>query len=252
MNLHKYSAIIFGVLAVLSLNYQPLYAHPDNQSEQIVQRSLEEMGGIDNYNNTRYISWVFFGRRFHIWDKYTGDIRIESQDGSLILMNVNSKKGRAWDAHGEEITSSETLQKRLRFGYEAWINDSYWLVMPYKMLDAGVHLAFARQDKTADGRPASVLTMTFSDVGVTPENKYEIFFDDESHLVTQWRYYEKAEDQTPAFELSWSNWQAYGDILLSDLRGERSIGPIQVFVSIDKAYLSQPTKITDIDGAMLK
>lgn len=227
-------------------------AKVDDKSLPLINASLNAMGGIENYNNTRFISWVFFGRRFHIWDKYTGDVRIESQDGSLILMNVNNKQGRAWGPDKALIKDKKELAEKLKFGYEAWINDSYWLVMPYKMLDPGVNVTYTRQDKTANGKSAEVVTMTFTDVGVTPENKYEIFFDQATKRVSQWRYYAKSEDQTPAFELSWANWQHYGNIMLSDMRGERGIGPLNVYQALPELYFTQPEPVTTVPGAFIQ
>ena len=64
------------------------------------------------------------------------------------------------------------LKEALDNAYAAWINDSYWVVMPYKLQDPGVKLTYTREDKTEDGKDAHVLTMTFDSVGLTPQNKY--------------------------------------------------------------------------------
>ena len=39
----------------------------------------------------------------------------------------------------------------------AWINDSYWLVMPYKLLDPGVRLRHLGERTTSEGETADVL-----------------------------------------------------------------------------------------------
>ena len=53
-----------------------------------------DLAGRRNWDNTRYLTWRFFGSRRHVWDKWTGDIRIESAE-YLVLMNVHSQEGRA-------------------------------------------------------------------------------------------------------------------------------------------------------------
>lgn len=247
--------LIVGLMGLLLLTTsQGAYAESSsdlNKAQDLISRSLDAMGGIEAYNNTRYISWLFFGRRFHVWDKYTGDIRIETTDNKVILMNINNKTGRVWN-NGVQVKDKSELAQALQFGYEAWINDSYWLVMPYKMNDPGVTVNYVGEQPTVDGRLADVVQMTFEEVGVTPENKYQIFFDQTTHLVSQWRYYENAADTEPGFELSWSNWQQYGDIKLSDMRGERSVGPVTVYQTMPEAVLNSANVATHLRGAIIK
>ena len=228
----------------------------DPKAMKIADAAVAAMGGRENYNNTRYLSWVFFGSRFHVWDKYTGDIRIEDTNNSMLLMNVHTKNGRAWE-DGIEITDSKLLTEKMKWGYETWINDSYWVVMPYKLHDSGVNLTYTRQDKSLEGRPVDVLTMTFEDVGVTPDNKYEVFFDQETKLLSEFAYYPTFETTTPKFRLPWKNWKTYGNIKLSDSRGERGMAPINVFKVLPKDVLTSNTPAKDmqgnvIDGAMIK
>ncbi|RMF56260.1 MAG: hypothetical protein D6748_13930, partial [Calditrichaeota bacterium] len=141
----------------------------DPRAIEIADRVMQALGGRDAWDNTRYLQWRFFGRRLHIWDKWTGRLRLESGD-LLILMNINTRTGKVWK-EGEAITHPDSLQKYLDFGYKAWINDSYWLLMPYKLKDTGVTLRYAGEAKTEDGRIADILHLTFKDVGVTPQNK---------------------------------------------------------------------------------
>ena len=100
--------------------------------------------------------------------------------------------------------------------------DSYWVFMPFKLKDSGVTLKYSGKSETADGKPADVLELTFKDVGRTPENKYHVYVDEDSRLVTQWDYYENASDPEPRFQMPWQNWQKQGGIMLSADRGERA------------------------------
>src|SRR5262249_18879636 len=148
-----------------------------------------------------YLIWRFFGSRLHIWDRYTGRERIEFSERKtgkrhVILMNINTKQGQVY-IDGKEVTQAEQKAAALKDGLEAWINDSYWLLMPYKLKDSGVTLRYQGVGKLADGRPAEVLVMTFAGVGVTPQNKYDVYVAQDSGLVEQWAYYEKASDAKP-------------------------------------------------------
>lgn len=200
-------------------------SHPD--AVALVNKSLQAMGGRVAWDKARVLKWKFAGKRLHYWDKLTGDVRIEA-DSTLILMNINSKKGRAWKS-GVEITDPDSLESALDDGYAIWVNDSYWLVMPYKLLDPGVRLSEPHDAKLPDGRPAQRIIVTFDEVGITPENKYDVWIADDTGLVEQWAYYEKATDPDPKFTLPWGGWKKFGSILLATEHGRPADWEIAVF-----------------------
>ena len=245
------TSMVISALAILSFSGAAAAETAEEKAYRLAAASLEAMGGAEAYDKTRYLSWVFFGRRFHVWDKHTGNIRIEYEDNKVILMNIHDKKGRAWE-NGVEITDAETLAERMTWGYQVWINDSYWLVMPYKLRDPGVNLVYTRDDKMADGNDAYVLTMTFNDVGVTPENKYEVFINKGTMLVSEFAYYQKAEDEKPQFNRPWQNWAKHYDIMLSDTRGELSMAPVMVHKGLPTSVFENPEATDGIKGAMIK
>ena len=51
------------------------------------------MGGRKNWDDTRYITWRFIGFRLHVWDKWTGDLRFE-QGEMTVLMNIRFHAAR--------------------------------------------------------------------------------------------------------------------------------------------------------------
>ncbi len=222
----------------------------------LADATLRAMGGRAAWDRTRYLTWRFFGKRLHVWDRWTGDVRIEYDERGagphmVILLNLNSGKGRAFHG-GTEVTDTAALFALLQKGKEIWINDSYWLVMPYKLKDSGVTLRYRGEGKMVDGRLADVLLLTFTGVGVTPQNKYEVYVARDTGLVEQWAYYDKAGDPKPEFVGPWHKWRRYGGILLSSDHGEGEVHtgvnaparlPASVFrspVRVDPAVLSAP------------
>ena len=204
----------------------------DAKSAEIAAAVMRKMGGQDAWEATRFVTWSFFGNRRHLWDKHTGDIRVEGTDREtgaayLVLMNLNSKAGRAW-SDGEEVTETAALAALLDRGEAAWINDSYWLFMPYKLRDPGVTLKHVGAATMVDGRGAEMLELTFDAVGRTPENRYRVYVADDSGLVEQWDFYRAAADEEPQFQIPWHDWQRYGGILLSANRGRGSHSGIAV------------------------
>ena len=219
----------------------------DPKAIAIADRVMQAMGGRAAWDATHHLRWRFFGRRLHVWDKYTGDIRIEWQDRDsgepyVILMNISTKQGRAWTA-GSEITDSNDLSAMLDRGESMWINDSYWMFMPYKLKDSGVTLKYVGESPLPDGREADVLELTFHNVGRTPENKYHVSVSQERHLVEQWSFFGNADDPEPRFTNPWGNWQRYGAILLSDNRGDSGHSDLAVFETLPSDVYSSPSPV---------
>lgn len=215
----------------------------DAEAIAIADKVMEAMGGRNAWDSTRYISWNFFGRRSLLWDKKTGNVRIDVPgDSAIYLVNVSQDTGRVM-LRGQEVVEKDSLDKYIEQGKKIWVNDSYWLVMPYKLKDTGVTLSYMGEDTTLAGEEADVLELRFQNVGFTPQNKYEVYVTKDDNLVKQWAYYSEAELDTPNFNIPWQNYQEYNGILLSgDRGGERRLSEINVYDSIPQqdAYALQP------------
>jgi hypothetical protein len=204
-------------------------AHSDPAAVELADSVMKAMGGRGNWDKTRFISWNFFGRRNLVWDKHQGRVRIESQpDSTIYLVNLNSLEGRV-QVKGQELTESDSLKKMLERGKSIWINDSYWLVMPFKLKDSGVTLKYLGEDTLQTGAKCNVMELTFKNVGDTPQNKYRVYVDLKDNLVKQWSYYNSAEQDSANFTRPWDNYKQYGNILLSADRSD-SGGPRNVKV----------------------
>jgi len=217
----------------------------DQEAIEVANEVMESMGGYQNWVGTHYLSWNFFGARKHYWNKWTNDIRVESlRDDLVILMNIDSRNGKV-QKNGEHLTNSDSVSKYLDMGWRWWVNDSYWLAMPFKLKDSGVTLKYLGEDTTQSGDPAHKLQLTFAEVGHTPQNKYHVFVNKERDLVTQWSFFRSADQEEPNFTTPWEGYQEFGNILLAGGRGEREISeimvsqdlPDMVFISFDEVAL---------------
>lgn len=203
-------------------------AESDAQAIKIADEVMLAMGGRKAWDETKVIAWQFFSGRMLTWDKQTGNVRVEWLKKPIkVIMNINDGTGKVALSDVEQ-THPDSLKKYLKMGKDAWINDSYWLVMPYKLKDSGVTLKYIGVGNTEDGRNADILQLTFANVGVTPDNKYHVWVDKETRLVTQWAFFEKFTQEKPGFSNPWTGYQEYGKIKLSDGRGKGSLSKIQV------------------------
>jgi hypothetical protein len=220
----------------------------DPAAIEIADLVMEAMGGRSAWDGTRYLAWDFFGARKLLWDKHTGNVRVEFPDGSVCLVNIIDGSGKV-HKQGEEVINMDSLAKELEKAKHIWINDSYWLVMPFKLKDSGVTLKHLGMDETLEGTPSHVLELTFKEVGVTPQNRYLIYVDTTTNLVNQWAFYREAGQDSANFILPWGEYEQYGDILLSEYRGERSLSDVMVFDSLPKEVF---TSFQAVDLSTLK
>lgn len=199
----------------------------------IADEVMQAMGGRKAYDDTRYLFWNFFGSRTLLWDKQKGDVRIESQkDDFTVVMNIHSMKGKV-RMGGEELTNPDSLSKYLQQGKNIWINDSYWLVMPFKLKDSGVTLTYVGEENNEAGKMNDVLELRFKNVGKTPDNKYRVFVDPTTKLVSQWAFYPKADDEEPRFITPWDGYKKHGNIMLAGGRGKYQLTDIEVKESVE-------------------
>ncbi len=214
-------------------------SHSDPAAVELADSVMSAMGGRKNWDRTRFISWNFFGARNLTWDKHNDRVRIESlHDSTIYLLNLKTMEGRV-QIKGQELSLADSLNKMLSNAKSMWINDSYWLVMPFKLKDSGVTLKYLGEDTLQTGGRCNVLELTFANVGDTPQNKYQVFVDLKDNLVKQWAYYNEASRDSANWVRPWDNYQTYNTILLSADRSDNG-GPKNVKVSEtldDKIFL---------------
>ncbi len=201
----------------------------DPQAIALADSVMMALGGRKAWDEACCFSWNFFGRRHLWWDKHAQKARVEwIADSIVVAVHLPDTTGKAW-IKGRAITDSDSLRHFLAQGVSAWINDSYWLFMPYKLKDSGVTLKYLGRDTTLEGRLAEVIQLTFEGVGETPQNKYRVYIDPDTHLVVQWDFFRNYTDAEPLFRTPWSDWRRYGRLMLSGDRGQRRITDIAVY-----------------------
>ncbi len=212
----------------------------DAKAIAIADEVMAAMGGRQNYDKTRYIKFNFFGTRIHTWDKTTGDIRIDYiKENKSLLMNVHTMKGKTMEGDSLIGVDHPRMNVLAQKGKAHWINDTYWLVMPFKLKDSGVTLKYIGTEKTLAGADADVLAMTFKNIGVSPNNKYLVYVDKVSRLVTQWDFFTNATDEEPRFQAPWEGYAPHGLIKLSGGRGKYNLTDIEVLETLPAGTLTE-------------
>jgi hypothetical protein len=231
--------LLLGVIPGFAQNNNPAapgfnQSGSDPKAIAIADEVMAAMGGRKAWDQTRYIHWTFFGRRNLLWDKKKEMARIEMVgEETVYIVNLKDETGQ-FTFKGQAKTAPDSIKKYGHMAKSIWINDSYWLVMPYKLKDSGLTLKYKGEQNTSDGRAADVLEMTFAGVGRTPDNRYLVYIDKQTRLVSEWSYFQKASDEKPMFTNTWENYQQMGGIKLSDTRGKRKLDNVKVLKTVPK------------------
>ena len=220
-----------------------LAAHAQ-QADDVSRRALDVLAG-PAWEKARYLAFTFNVERdgkilasyAQAWDRFTGDYRVsgknrEGQD-QLVIMNVNTKEGKAWK-NGEPVADPKEL---LTFGYRRFINDTYWLLMGFKSFDPGVSREYAGEKSDDCGHKYDVVKFSFDKVGLTPGDVYWMWVNRDSGLVDQWHM--KLEGSKPEDEPSvvlFHDYGRYGGLLISKRREMKGRNQ---FIRLDDIVVSE-------------
>ena len=195
----------------------------DPRAVKIAEQVVVALGGWEKYRAVRYLSFHFVVERDsqvvsdwrHDWDRGTDDFRLEGKNDKaeelLIFLNLRSKQGQAFK--NGQLVEGEEHNAMLEQAYARFINDSYWLLMPYKLRDPGVTLTFDGEE-TIDKQKYEVIKLTFGpNIGLTPKNIYRVFVDPATRQIQRWEYFaEPGAEARPAW---WNQWREFGGIKLA-------------------------------------
>lgn len=183
----------------------------------LADRVMTALGGQKRWNELPGLRWTFGsavgdtvrGSRRHAWNKHTGWHRVEGRtragDSFVFIHNLQTGDGRAW-MNGGEI-QGDSLRSLLKRAKTYWTNDTYWMLMPYKLRDPGVHLAMAG-DSAAGGQAWDRVALWFDDVGETPGDRYWVYVNRSSHRIERWDMVLQGSTPPPR-TYSWEGWEEH-------------------------------------------
>ncbi len=173
----------------------------DQSAEQLAEKAWRASGG-ENWTNVKTIDFTFnvqkegktVGNAEHHWDvaAQTDRVRWKGKDVTVDLANPA----------GDEDAKA---------AYARWVNDSYWLLAPLKLKERGVKLADGGT-KEMEGKKCQVLRLSFEQVGLTPNDQYNLYLDPETGLMTSWDY---MPEPGKVSHMTWSGYEKSGGLTLA-------------------------------------
>jgi len=227
----------------------------DPKAVETARDMMQAMGGVEAWNSARIVSFDFkvtvngtmVANNAHLWDRKGGRYRIERmpKDGKreVILFNIadyeRDKQGSAY-LDGKKL-EGDAAKKSLEAGYASYINDTWWLAMPWKWMQTGVNLKYLGP-QPCGRETCDVVELTFDHVGLTPGDMYHAFVSRKSHLMIHWEYVLQSGRKG-----SW-DWQ-YGDHkgiklasnhVSSDHKTTINMGNVRILETVDDPFFTDP------------
>ena len=214
-------AALLAALFLLGACAQDTTQNPaasDPKAVAIADQVMTALGGKKQWDALRGLRWSFGSMlgdsvrssRRHAWDKRTGWHRVDGvnrqgQSYTYIHTLGDTTSGMAW-VNGNKI-EGDSLKKLIQRANALWINDTYWMLMPYKLRDPGVTLKYAG-DTTMTGNTYDRLALSFDKVGLTPGDHYWVYVNRAVHRVERWEMVLEG-DQPPPVAYTWEGWEQH-------------------------------------------
>lgn len=216
----RYAFLLIFFIAACSEAPQPSATAPalpvlETKADSLAMSLFNTYGGPEAWASVRYLRFNF-GRetdstktvfRRHMWDRYSGEYRVEWDEEEVsvvVLFNVNTKDGRAF-LDGEPV-AADALDGYVQRAYRGYINDTYWLMAPTKLLDPGVTRAMAPDSSTT---LLDVVTTTYDNVGLTPGDQFWFWINRESGMLDTWGYVLQGQEDRPITKWKWMDPQVF-------------------------------------------
>lgn len=199
---------------------RPAPANSDPKAVAMADQVVEALGGREKWNALPGLRWTFGSSvgdtvrasRRHAWSKHDGWHRVEGKtrtgDAFVFIHNLNTGEGRAWMNGG--AIEGDSLRSLLKRAKSYWTNDTYWMLMPYKLLDPGVRLAMAG-DSTAAGQTWDRIELSFESVGETPGDRYWVYVHRGTKRIERWDMVLQGNAPPPR-TYSWEGWEQHAGL----------------------------------------
>ncbi|MEM6736373.1 MAG: hypothetical protein AAGC64_09895 [Bacteroidota bacterium] len=185
--------VVVGFLAYLIVNEPRPTGTQGDQAEMLADEMLNSLNK-KAYDSIEHIEFTFLGLHSFQWNKKANSV-IVSWDDHEVYLDLNQKP--------EDYTMQEFK------AYQYFVNDSFWLVAPFKVRDHGVVRSFVNLE---EGRG---LLVTYTIGGITPGDSY-LWIVDDMGLPTAWKLW-TSNVPVGGLKFTWDNWIRLQDVSFSTL-----------------------------------
>lgn len=231
----KWAAILLGSLIAIALiagwalNKKLPEAKEGPEAEALAEKMMKAVN-CAAWDTIGAISWDFAGMNQHLWDKKRHYAQVEWGEGMRAIVDINKRTGKAYK-NGEELSGEEAAMA-VETAWKFWVNDSYWLNAPCKIMDGGTRRGIVEMENGTSG-----LLVSYDSGGATPGDKYLWELDENGKPLS----YSMWVSILPigGISFSWENWQSYeGSLIASTHEGAFSLQIVDIKTANTPAELN--------------
>lgn len=209
-----------STIVMLALLLQPTTAPASDAEADALAAAVMKASGADVWPKVKRIKFTFNvdreGTRVmsaqHDWDLRAGTDTVTWGERTVTVDVTRD------DHEGDE-----------KAAYARFINDSYWLLAPLKVMDGGV-IRSTGASQEIGGREYLLLHLSFESVGLTPTDRYNLWIDPETKLVRHWDYIPKPGSES---RMSWDEYQDFSGLKLSTKHQSETAAIVFTDVSVE-------------------
>lgn len=237
------------LLFAAALNGQQ--AKPAPSADEVARRAFDVAGGPE-WEKARYFAFTFnldrtdgtraasFPQR---WDRVSGDYRVSGVDPQGkkfdVVVNLKSRAGKA-TVDGAPVTGDK-LTEMLAMATRRFQNDTFWLLMPQKLMDPAIRRAYEGTRDDACSRTFDVLRLTFEPgFGFGPNDVYWAWINRDTGLIEYWDMKLTAVRDDKPVAVTFRDFRRVGGLVIST---QREIASKKQVVKLDDLVVSaEPPK----------
>ena len=171
--------------------------NPTEKADILANKMLKTLD-YEAYKNTDYIEFTFKQRHKYQWNKLENTCNVfwSHFKVELDLNDKSNSKVFVQDQAYNGVEKEKYVQKAIDY----FNNDTFWLVAPYKVFDAGTKRSIAKNEDGEEG-----LLVTYTKGGSTPGDSY-LWHLDENYKPKSFQMW---VDILPigGLEATWSDWK---------------------------------------------
>jgi hypothetical protein len=189
----------------------------DPKAVKIADDVMKSLGGKDRWDKLVGLRWSFEfavndtvrgNPRVHAWDKMTGWHKVTGKNRMgqpySLIEQLDGKGGMAW--MNSTAIEGDSLGKLMKRAKSLWTNDTYWMLMPYKLRDPGVTLKYDGEATSGD-TTFDKIALSFGQVGETPGDHYWVYVNRKNHRVEKWDFILQGDKDKATW--TWEGWEQH-------------------------------------------
>ncbi len=219
---------------------EPVLPVLETYADTVAMRVYEASGGPAAWQDLPFLRFTYSIHRegrlvrsvHHFWNRITGHYRLElrgpGKEPYVVLFNAKTWQGWSyWQGDSLDATGNT---EQMDIAYRRVINDTYWLLAPFRLFDPGVHRAYAPDSSDA---ATDAIHLTFDDDAMVPFDQCWFFVNKETGRLIRWTYVLKDDGpNTPPRSFIWDTYEEYvtpGGSLFFSTR-KRGVGtPVAIY-----------------------